>query len=215
MKKIGLFGGTFNPIHFGHLRAAIEVKEKLQLEKVVFIPVNLPPHKDDMDLVNVWERINMLKLAIAKRKGLEVCEIEAKRGGKSYTIDTLREFKARFGRDLQLYFILGVDAFLEIETWKEYKEIFKETNLVVLERPGFDKKIEIFLEKEMAKDFYSKDGILVHSSGNFVIPLEITKFDISSSMIRALIRDGKEIGYLVPKEVENYILEKKLYKEEK
>lgn len=214
MKKIGLFGGTFNPVHYGHLRPAEEIGERLGLDPVVFIPSSDPPHKGKADLLPAPLRAEMVRLAIADNPRFSFSDAEITRPGKSYSVETIPLFQRTYGPGAQLYFILGLDAFLEIGTWKEPAALFTLCHFVILTRPGFEK---IFTPEHLPVDLASefcydpkKDGYL-HKSGYGVFPREITALDISSTRIREAVRRGKSIRYLVPPAVERFIAGKGLY----
>jgi len=134
--RLGILGGTFNPIHFGHLRAAEEIGESLGLEKVYLIPSGMPPHKSPHPLADFPHRLEMVRLATTISPLLEVWDIEGKKPGFSYSIETLQLFHSSFGSQLELFFILGTDAFFEIKTWKEYLSLFTYASFVVIDRPG-------------------------------------------------------------------------------
>jgi nicotinate-nucleotide adenylyltransferase len=214
MKKIGLFGGTFNPIHYGHLRPAEEISDRLDLDPVIFIPASDPPHKEKKDLLPAPLRAEMVRLAIADNPRFSFSDAEIARPGKSYSVETIPYFQRLGGEAAELYFILGLDAFLEIGTWKDPGTLFTLCHFVILTRPGFEK---IFtpehLPVDLAPDFCydpKKDGY-VHKSGFGVFPREITALDISSTKIRDIVREGRSIRYLVPPAVENFIAEQKFY----
>lgn len=218
MKKIGLFGGTFNPIHFGHLRSAEEIYELFALQNVIFIPAADPPHKNKGNIVPAPCRARMVKLAIADNPHFSLSLIELRRKGKSYSIETISYFRRRLGQRGQLYFILGLDAFLEISTWKDYQTLFQLCNFVIMTRPGFEKKFSAnYLPVEL-KNCFCYDKKLrgfIHESGFGVFPREITGMDISSTMIREKVAKGQSIKYLLPAGVEEYIYRHKLYQQEK
>src|SRR5512139_4006363 len=137
METIGLFGGTFDPIHLGHLRAAAEVRRKAGLERVLFIPSYLPPHKASGAVASAADRLRMVELVCRRRSGFEASGIEVAAREKSYSILTLRKVRAQAPR-ARLFFILGVDAFLDIRTWHQYRRVLKECLFIVTGRPGFD-----------------------------------------------------------------------------
>jgi nicotinate-nucleotide adenylyltransferase len=192
-KKIGILGGTFDPIHIGHLVLAEEVKDKLGLNGVIFIPCSHPPHKTKRKLSPVKDRFRMTQLAIEGNRSFSVSDIELKRGGLSYTVDTLRQLKELHPRS-QIYFLTGSDMLEEIHTWREPEEIYKLAKMVIATRPGFD--------KFDPKNRFAKKSTVV----------EITGVDISSSQIRERVKKGQSIKYLVSPRVEEYIKKKKLYK---
>lgn len=136
MQRIGLFGGTFNPVHLGHLRIASEIRERLSLDLVIFIPTGNPPHKAMTEVISPEHRRRMVELAIAPYSFFKVSSIESERKGFSYSIDTVSALKKEMGDSAEFYFIIGIDAFLEINTWKKADELLTLCNFVVIPRPG-------------------------------------------------------------------------------
>ncbi|MGE5219009.1 MAG: nicotinate-nucleotide adenylyltransferase [Chloroflexota bacterium] len=212
--KIGLFGGTFDPIHWGHLRSAEEVSETFGLDRVYFIPAAVPPHKRGQTATPARDRLQMVRLAVAKNPRFQVSTAEISRPGVSYSIDTIREFAAKKQRGDALYFIIGLDAFREIGTWKNFAEIFPLCNFIVTSRPGNKDKdplrgTGVAVKKLFCYDFKRKN--YRHESGTRIFFDELTDIAISASEIRALVKTGKSIRYLVPAEVERYIKRRGLY----
>lgn len=211
--SIGLFGGTFNPIHLGHLRGAEEVRDRFGLKTVVFIPAAIPPHKSLKEIVEVRHRLEMARLAVATNSSFSFSDVEIKREGKSYSIDTIRHFRHEYPGG-QLYFILGGDAFTEIETWKEFRSLFSLCHFIVMARPGFLKtplsaQLPRALEEVLQ---YDREGNgWIHSSGHTLHFQEITFLDISSTKVRELLEEEASVKYLVPEGVEAYIRENRLY----
>jgi nicotinate-nucleotide adenylyltransferase len=210
--RLGLFGGTFNPIHFGHLRAAEEVAETLQLRRLLFIPAARPPHKNTESVTSFAVRLEMIQLAVAAHPLFEVSDIENRRPEKSYSIDTLRLFRRQLGPDAEIFFIVGLDAMLEIDTWRSYREIFALCHFFVLDRPGYDPRDLALILCKKADCFYQpEENVFLHPSGNRIYFSPITRLDISSTQIRRLAGQGLSLRYLLPEEVRRYILENKLY----
>lgn len=211
--KIGIMGGTFDPIHYGHLRVAEEAGEALNLDRVYLIPVNIPPHKSRSDLTPFRYRYEMIRLAVQSSKLLDVSDIEGKRGGISYTVDTLRQIKKEW-QETQIYFIIGIDAFLDIKTWKDYKRLFSLCNFVVIRRAQDISEDKLFgFLKEIDKDIIKKDNNnYILSTGLKVIFLKTTLMDISSTRIRELASQGKTLTFLLPDSVIEYILKEGLYR---
>jgi nicotinate-nucleotide adenylyltransferase len=210
-KRIGLFGGTFNPIHLGHLRGAEQIREAFGLQEVVFIPAALPPHKVTEKIIEAQHRLVMVKRAIRKNPYFSASDVELRRSGKSYSIDTIRYFREGYQRSL-FFFILGSDAFIEIETWKEYQHLFSLCNFIVMTRPGFQKASSPLPGSLISVFRYNQEaGAWIHSSGFKLFFKEITFLDISSTKIRELIEKGESVRYLVPAEVEAYIQKNGLY----
>lgn len=187
--KIGILGGTFNPIHVGHLILAEEVREQLLLDKIVFVPAYLPPHKDNRDIAPASERLAMVKSAIKGNPYFSVSDAEIKRDGRSYTIDTVREFKQSYPRD-ELYFIIGSDLLNYLQDWKDLNDIIKMVKFIAATRPGYP------LEK-----------IPGHIS---TVPIRAV--DISGFEIRKAIKEGNSFRYLVPESVYRYLVKRKLYR---
>ena len=208
---IGVFGGTFNPVHVGHLRVAEEIREDFGLETVYFIPSHLPPHKDSSRAAVSGDRLTMLKAAIKGNPFFKVSDLEIKRGGVSYTIETLKRFGRRFD---EIYFIIGIDAFMLVDTWYHCEELFYHTNFIVMTRPasGHPNITEMLPERIRAKLTAHKDDVYRHESGKMIYLHTVTKVDISSTKVRALHRDARSIKYLVPPLVEKIIIERGLYK---
>ena len=138
--RLGLFGGTFNPMHYGHLRSAEEVCEVLGLTRLWFIPAGHPPHKTTRGITPFEMRLEMSRLAVGDHPVMSVSDLEGRRPGRSYSIETLRQIRQEVGPAWELYFILGLDAILEIATWKDYKDLFTLSDFVVLDRPGYDRQ---------------------------------------------------------------------------
>jgi nicotinate-nucleotide adenylyltransferase len=216
MKRVGLFGGTFNPIHLGHLRAAEEIGEFFELDRVIFIPASAPPHKRKEGILPAPLRTHMIRLAISDNPRFSLSEVELERAGLSYSIETIEHFRRGFGHPIHIYFIVGLDAFLEISTWKEYASLFALCHFVVMTRPGSGKNFaKGHLPVELARDFCydTQKGGYVHVSGFFVYPREITALDISSTKIRDYLQEGKSVKYLVPPAVEDFIRSNHLYRD--
>jgi len=216
-QRLGILGGTFNPIHLGHLAAAEEVRDRLKLEKVVFIPSFLPPHKSEEDMPSAVQRHEMIRLAIRGNPYFTVSDMEIRRGGRSYTVDTIEALRqAHPGSDL--YFITGLDSFLEIGTWKDWERLLTRCTFVVLSREGcrFRDIAKLgFLnapERELdALDGREQKQALI-ATGDMRIYLEQLPFyDISSTDIRMRVRGGRSIKYHLPESVEHYIIDNKLY----
>lgn len=212
--KVGILGGTFNPIHVGHLRAAEEIGEDLALEKVYLIPSGIPPHKTRVPIADFAHRLEMVRLASALSPLLEVWDIEGKRGGFSYSIETLRSFHSFFGPGLELFFIIGTDAFLEIRTWKEYRNLFTYASFVVISRPGHTtEQFTAFIDSlDAGLRWNSKGECFRHPSGTVVLRKDITLMDISASTIREKVTKGKSIRFLVPEAVREYIEKTGVYR---
>jgi len=219
-ERTGLFGGTFNPIHNGHLQAALDIQHQLRLDHLFFIPSAQPPHKDKVNLVSAQERLEMVRLALKGHAPLEVSDIEIRRGGRSYTYDTIQYFKQSDpGREL--YFLVGMDAFLEINTWKSAKQLFDEVAFVVMSRPPhaptdplLRAHLERFIGRHISNDYHFETGRnrFQHPFKPPVILARVTPVDISSSRIRAMLAGGEPIDRWVPPAVADFIARKGLYR---
>ena len=216
-QKLGVLGGTFNPIHFGHLAAAELVRDRLKLDRVLFIPSYLPPHKQEMEIPSATHRQEMVKLAIAGNPHFALSDIEVKREGRSYSIDTMEELE-RLYPGTEFYFITGIDSFSEIQTWKEWERLLSRCRFVVLSRPGyaFSDLTSISFMKPVEQELRALDrgelsSAMVKTEAFSVFLEQIPLFDISSTDIRRRVRERVSIKYLLPEIVETYILNHTLY----
>ncbi len=189
----GLMGGTFDPIHVAHLIIAEVALEQCGLDRVLLVPSARPPHKSEGGVSSIEDRIEMVRLAIEDNPRLELSDIETRREGKSYTIETVREVRRVLGPNERICFIMGADSLTQLSSWKAPEHLLDEVEIVVVGRPGVD---------ERDADPAALERVLVLDS-----PL----MEISSSRIRWLAREGRSIRYLVPPAVESYIREKNLY----
>ena len=189
MTRIGILGGTFNPLHIGHLAVAQAAQDSMSLSRVIFVPCCEPPHKRLIHLAPARARLDMLKASIKNNPGFEISDYEIKKGGKSYSIDTVRHFRSMLGREEKLFFIVGGDSAVHLHTWKRIDEILKIVSFIVVNRPGHDD-----CTPEIPHRSVTMPGI-----------------DIASSYIRRRILQGKSIKYLVPEEVFRYIKQHKIY----
>ena len=199
LRRIGIMGGTFDPIHNGHLLAAMEARAAFDLSEVILVPTGQPPHKANKKVTPAEERYLMTEMATINCPYFTVSRIEIDRPGNSYTIDTLKALKAmpRY-KCVDFYFITGLDAILDILSWKSSEEIFEMCNFVAVSRHGYSqKRMDEFPSEK-------KDKIL---------PLEIPLLAISSTELRSRIRNNRSIRFMVPPEVEQYIIKKSLYKD--
>ena len=221
MERIGLFGGTFNPIHRGHLHAAERVKKNFPLDKIYLIPSALPPHKIPENVAAATDRLEMIRLAIANFSYLEVSDVELTRSGPSYTIDTVSYYQTLFSYEADLYLMMGIDAFLEIETWKSYPDLFIQISFIIMSRPhqgswkgfGNKKNIEDYLKVTISKNFCfcSSKSCYYFPNKKPIFILDVDPLDISSTEIRSRIKQGKSIRSFVPIKVANFIKNKGLY----
>jgi nicotinate-nucleotide adenylyltransferase len=210
-RRIGLFGGTFDPIHLGHLRSALEVHEAFQLNRLIFIVAATPPHKLDRPIISTRHRWNMVKVAIAGNPNFALSDVEIRREGTSYSIETISYYHRHLKEGERLFFIVGADAFLEIETWKDYPQLFAVCDFIVISRPNFDPLQAPVLASEGFKKVDRGDRFL-HPSGHSLYLFRVTPIGISSTGIRKAVREGRSSNYLVPKEVGEYIAREGFYR---
>lgn len=210
LERIGLLGGTFDPVHYGHLQLATYAKEEFGLEKVVFIPCAQPPHKNDATLTSFRHRLAMLNLAAQYGEGFECNEIEDSLSKPSYTIDTIKELRQHFNKDCQFYFILGADAFLDILTWKSYKLLLQMVHIIISYRLGFD---STKLTKLLMNQGYIYQGRAWRNgdSKKNIYILKKNPVDLSSSMIRGRVEQGDSFQQFMPQPVYDYIQKNKIY----
>lgn len=201
-KKIGILGGTFNPLHIGHLIIAEEVCRHHNLSKVIFIPAYIPPHKYVKDLANANQRYQMVKQAIKGKSKFEVSDLEIKREGKSFTIETVKEVLHHYGKDSEIFLIMGADSLNELELWKDIKKLSQLCHFVIVNRPGYKIKPSARLVEIIGYD----KAIEIKR-----FRLTIDPVRISSTDIRKRINNGADIKNLVPECVEIYIKEHGLY----
>lgn len=195
--RIGIMGGTFDPIHHGHLFAAEEARARFQLDTVIFIPCGQPPHKDDRDISAAECRYIMCALATAPNPHFEVSRLEIDRPGPSYTIETLRHYRQALGPDAELFFITGADAILEILTWREADAVLREAQCIAVNRPG--------------ADLSNLPEVIGDGRAARVEVMDLPALEISSTGIRERVRKGLPIRYLTPNAVVDYITKEALY----
>jgi nicotinate-nucleotide adenylyltransferase len=199
-EKIGVFGGSFDPVHLGHLTIAQDAVEQLELDRLIFVPAAVPPHKQEKRLADGRYRFDMLRLATESNLSFEVSDLELRRGGVSYTIDTISQLQAEHpGADL--FFIIGLDSLAELHLWYKIDEILERCTVVPLARGGEDPE-RVAGEIRLSKDW--KNRLLQRM-------IHIHEVEISSSEIRMRLAEGLSIRYLVPPEVEMYIAEHGVY----
>lgn len=202
VQKIGISGGTFNPIHIGHLIIAETVRDKFGLDKVLFIPSGMPPHKNLESVVCAEKRFDMVQRAVAGNPHFEASRVEVDREGYTFTVDTLKKLREIYGKDTGLYYIIGADVLNDLLTWRSYEEVFKICEFIAVLRPGNDEKA-FYKQMEYLRDAY---GVKIHF-------IDAPLIDVSSTEIRERIKEGRSIKYLVPESVEEYIESNGLYKE--
>lgn len=216
--RIGLFGGAFNPIHYGHLRTAEEVLETFSLDRIVFLPSGKPPFEKP-DLAKASHRYEMTRMAVEDNPHFEVSDIEIRTRGRSYSVNTVTRLR-KMHRDAEFYFILGIDAFLDLPEWEQPDRLISLTNLVVISRPGcyfadvFSSPYLKNISKRRLKELDKGDRTVLSfnmSGGKRCFLCRVTGLDISASLIRGMIKAGREVKYLLPDSVKSYIMANKLY----
>ncbi len=214
--RLGLFGGTFDPIHRGHLRSAEEVREAYALDEVRFVPCGVPPHRSDRPGAAARHRLEMVRLAVADRPGLGVSDVEVTRPGASYSIDTARHFAAELGPGDELYLILGLDAFLLLGSWKDWHGLLALTHVIVTSRPGSGDALPYEKIPVVVREAFCYDPVrsgFRNEFGKEILFKRLTDLPVSASAIRELLGKGKSIRHLVPAEVQRYVIEQRLYNE--
>jgi nicotinate-nucleotide adenylyltransferase len=209
--RIGLFGGSFNPIHFGHLRAAEEDREGMSLDLVYFVPAASPPHKPSTGLASAEHRLEMVRLATKGNRYFMVSDAEVRRGGNSFTIDTVQYFRAVMRGQAQLYLIIGTDQFIELDTWKEPDELMRACSIIVHIRGEEQQPGDASLAMVNRFGYIKKQDHYVHSSGQTLSFNATTFLPISATLIRRKIATGKSIRYLLPGDVADYIKRHAVY----
>jgi nicotinate-nucleotide adenylyltransferase len=215
-KRVGVLGGTFNPIHIGHLRAAEEAVEALRLDSFLFLPAAIPPHKTSRPILAFPHRWNLLNLAIAENPHFQALDLEYHLSGKSYTVRSLEELQRHFHGEAELFFLLGLDAFLEIHTWWHYRELFDLAQLVVMRRPSYQEEDLARQLRDKVSERYRWDATGSRFDHPTLLPvhfLRVTHIDLSSTKIRQLVARGRSIRYLVPSGVIGYISDNRLYRD--
>ncbi|MGB4781688.1 nicotinate-nucleotide adenylyltransferase [Candidatus Methylomirabilis sp.] len=222
--RIGVMGGTFDPIHLGHLRAAEEIYWAFELDRITFVPAARPPHKEEEFEASALHRYEMVSLATVYTPYFSVSPIELSRPGRSYSVETLREFRKLYGEESVIYFIMGVDAFLDIATWKEARELLALAQVIVTARPGWRlDEVERSMTSEHRQllgnprfeyvniSDITRETAKAHHEPRPVLLVEVVSLDISSSEIRQLVKEGRSIRYLVADTVAAYIGKNRLY----
>ena len=203
MPRVGVFGGSFNPIHFGHLLLADEICEALAFDRVLFVPAAVPPHKRAAELASAEHRYRMTELAIREHPRFAVSDVELRRGGPSYTVDTLRALRG----EGDLYLLIGSETFLDLLGWREPREVIRLARLVVVPRTGFDFDPEAPAVQKVLRElgpaaFGSADGPVLYRAASL---------PISGSDLRRRARDGRSLAYRMPEPVAAYIRQHRLY----
>lgn len=207
---IGIFGGTFDPVHFGHLRPALEVQQALGLNEVRFIPAGQPPHRET-PYASTPQRLSMLRAAIEDQPGFVVDERELRREGPSYMVDTLASLREEVGQT-PLCLILGYDAFLGLPGWHQWNSLIELAHLVITHRPGWNHDELDDALQSLVKQCETEVERLSEQAAGGLLFVPVTQLDISATIIREQIRAGQDIRYLLPDTVYRIIREQKLYR---
>lgn len=223
MRRVGIFGGTFDPIHTGHLVIAEELAQRLTLDQCCFVPTGTPYHKPGRPISSAAHRYAMTSLAVAGNPLFRALDVEIRRPGPSYTIDTLEELRGQMGSDAAFFVVIGVDAFLEIRGWKTPERILKEASLVVVPRAGFHWGSGEPPAPDLLRRLGRELALMIPDTPWVVIPppppgevcfIRATSLPIAASELRRRVRAGRSIRYLVPSAVADYIASHNLYREE-
>jgi nicotinate-nucleotide adenylyltransferase len=211
---IGIFGGTFNPVHWGHLRTALEIKKAVAMDAMLLVPCGIPPHRDEPD-IEPDIRLAMLNAAIADNDELKIDERELQRAGPSYTVDTLRSIRDEKG-DVAIGLCIGADAFIHLDTWHEWTNLIKLAHIIVAYRPGWpveflQEQVSGNLKAMLEKHLVTNSQLLHEKPAGYVLTQKVTDIDISSSIVRQRISQGKSIEDYVPSKVIQIIRSKNLY----
>lgn len=214
-KRIGIFGGTFNPVHFGHLRAAEEVRQTLVLDLMVLMPSARPPHKNQTDLAAAEQRLEMVRRARRGNPFLACSAFECRKPGTSYSVETLAYFRQCFP-GAELFFVLGWDAWAEIEGWYDFPRFFGLADFVVISRQGCEpwreSRVQSLFPFALQAEFcYESENCYRHLSGHRLFFMSVTRLDISSSQVRREAVAGRSLRYLVPEGVAEYISRSGIY----
>lgn len=221
--KVVLYGGTFDPIHYGHLIMAEEIRQRFLLDQVHFIPSMIPPHKNQTTVASPSDRLLMVNMATLFNPSFFISSFEIERGGTSYSIDTILYFKSRFTEGTELFFLMGVDAFIEISTWKDFPKVLTSCRLIITSRPGYS--LSVAMENlpsilknhhhDLSLGYFPLDAPWPASSdqklAKDLLFVEVPAIDISSTMIQQRASTDKSLQYLVPPTVEAYIKKYGLY----
>ncbi|HJN53094.1 MAG: nicotinate-nucleotide adenylyltransferase [Pseudomonadales bacterium] len=213
MKKgIALFGGTFDPIHIGHLQSALEVQQYLDLLAVRLIPSFIPPHRESLGS-EAEQRLEMVRIAVQNNPALEVDDREILRQGPSYTYDTLTSIRDEVGPDVALIMVLGLDSFVTLSTWHRWRDLLASAHILVLDRPGWSWTIATELEAMISGRMVDDAACLLQESAGLVARMQTTQLDIKATDIRMRLKQQKPVGYLLPDGVGEFIREQDIYRQ--
>lgn len=210
LRTVGIFGGTFDPVHYGHLRVALELKQALVLDEMRMLPNATPPHRDRPS-ASVEQRLDMLRLALSGQHDLQIDEREINRKGPSYMVDTLSSFRQELGADCSICLVVGSDSFQSLGSWHRWQELFDLAHIVIACRPGWqqDKSSEV---GQLVRQRFIDDPVKLKTSpGGYILPQLVTQLAISATSIRQSILDGRSPRYLLPDSVLDFIEKHRIY----
>jgi nicotinate-nucleotide adenylyltransferase len=210
-RAVGILGGTFDPVHYGHLRPALELLETLDLAEVRFVPCRIPPHRG-APWITADQRLALVRLATDGQPGFATDDRELRREGPSYMVDTLASLRADLDADMPLGLIVGTDVFRELHTWHRWRELTDLAHIVVMQRPGVLQPLPPVLEEFVAPRVVYDAGALRHRPAGGILFQPVTQLHISATRIRALLAHGRSPRYLLPDPVLAYIQERALYR---
>lgn len=208
-KTLGIFGGTFDPIHIGHLRLALDLKQQLQLDEMRLLPCYLPPHRATPS-VGAGQRVDMLRIALDECPELQLDTRELSREKPSYTYDTLCELRGEVGKDVSICFCMGMDSFITLDTWHQWRDLIRLAHIVVVKRPGWELPASGPVA-ELLNRHGADEQQLTQSTAGAVVITSPRLMPVSATEIRQLIRAGKSAQFLVPDAVWSYICDQRLY----
>ena len=211
LAPVGVFGGTFNPVHYGHLRSALELVEHLGLEHLRLMPCAVPPHRE-VPICSAADRAAMVELAVASEPRLHCDTRELDRGGISYTIDSLLELRGELGAGHSLSLVMGCDAVLKITSWHRWEELLDVAHIVVIARPGWHFPDEGEVANWLKAHRATGSDVLVTAAAGSILVEELRPLAISSTEVRQLLSAGQSVRYLLPEPVLDYIQDKQLYR---
>lgn len=214
MARVGIFGGSFNPIHYGHLLVADEVRECLGLHRMLFVPAAVPPHKSPRGMAPAPHRCQMVRLAVAGNPAFAVCDLELRRPGPSYTVDTLEELRAAASDEL--YLVLGSETFLDLLSWRDAPRIARLARLVVVPRTGSDFDAEHPQAQKVLREIGASAFVPAAdpAPAEGVLLARVTSLPIAASELRRRARDGRSLAYRMPEAVIDYIRTHRLYRDD-
>ncbi|MDH5300239.1 MAG: nicotinate-nucleotide adenylyltransferase [Gammaproteobacteria bacterium] len=210
-RAIGILGGTFDPIHFGHLRIALELQQELGLAAVRMLPCAQPPHRGQPG-ASGEQRLQMLQLALQGEPALQIDTREYHRSGPSYTVDTLRSLRAELGEDQPLCLIMGSDAFAGLPSWHQWQQLFELAHIVIAHRPGWIRQGTQLGDLDISARFIAQPQALHQQPAGWILPWSVSQLEISATAIRQWVRQGKSVRYLLPEAVREYIEVTRLYR---